>query len=74
HGSADAYQRILLDGMRGDQTLFAREDAVELSWQFMQPILDAAAEAPVPIYPAATWGPPSSDALLAKDDKEWRKA
>ncbi len=73
HESADAYQRILLDGMRGDQTLFAREDAVEISWQFMQPILEAAAAAPVPIYERGSWGPPSSDALLDADGREWRK-
>jgi len=69
-----AYERLLLDGMRGDATLFSRGDAVEAAWSFIQPILDAwANDASVPLYgyPAGTWGPIESDQLI-EGDLTWR--
>ena len=60
---AEAYERLLHDAMGGDHTLFARADAVHRSWQIIERILD---EPPaVHFYPAATWGPPESDTLIA---------
>lgn len=56
----DAYERLLLDCMQGDSTLYARGDGVEVAWQFVQPILDAWNEDNAPPlygYPAGTWGP-----------------
>lgn len=71
----DAYERLISDCIAGDATLFQRGDAVETTWQYVQPILDAWAEntsIPVYGYPAGSWGPEQADALLAKDGYEWR--
>ncbi len=71
----DAYERLLLDAMLGDPTLFARRDEVEAAWQLMQPILDAWGDLPVPVYPyeAGAWGPSKADALIRRDGREWRR-
>jgi len=71
----DAYERLLLDAMLGDPTLFARRDEVETSWALMQPILDAWEEHGAPAYPyeSGTWGPTKSDQLLKRSDRTWRK-
>ncbi|OSM07226.1 glucose-6-phosphate dehydrogenase [Magnetofaba australis] len=69
-----AYERLLLDGLLGDATLFARSDAVEWGWRFVQPILDAWATDPeIPLYgyPAGTWGPPETKTLF-KEGGEFR--
>jgi glucose-6-phosphate 1-dehydrogenase len=58
-----AYQRLLTDAMRGDQTLFVREDAIEESWRAVEGILDDAA--PVYSYDPGTWGPAEADRLVA---------
>lgn len=68
-----AYERLLLDCMQGDATLYARGDAVEEAWQFVQPIINAWENNPeIPIYgyPAGTWGPEESNKLIGKG--EWR--
>lgn len=68
-----AYGRLLLDAMQGDATLYARGDAVEQAWEFVQPILDAWKNNPnIPIYgyPAGTWGPEQVDDLI--DEGMWR--
>ncbi len=70
-----AYERLLLDAMLGDQTLFSRGDIVEEAWKFVQPILDAwKADETIPLYgyPSGTWGPPEADALLDLENYEWR--
>jgi glucose-6-phosphate 1-dehydrogenase len=72
----DAYERLLMDCMLGDQTLFNRRDGMELSWSLFTPVLkrwdeDRAPES-LPIYKSGTWGPPESDALLARDGRSWR--
>ncbi len=62
-----AYERLLLDCMQGDATLYSRGDAVEQAWQFVQPILNAwetNPEIPIYGYPAGTWGPEDSDKLM----------
>jgi glucose-6-phosphate 1-dehydrogenase len=72
---SDAYERLLLDAMLGDPTLFARRDAVEEGWRFADPILQAWASdpaPPVPQYAAGSWGPPEADALIEGDGREWR--
>ncbi len=74
--SPEAYERLLLDVMLGDPTLFTRTDEVDSAWQFITPILDAWAlpDAPLPVtYPAGTWGPDAADALLARDGAHWRR-
>ncbi len=72
----EAYERLLLDAMRGEATLFTRRDEVEEQWAFMDHVLDAwhaEASAPPPLYAASTWGPDQADDLLARDGRRWRK-
>ena len=73
----DAYERLLLDAMVGDPTLFARRDEVETAWALVQPILDAwnAPDSSVPLapYEAGTWGPTEADALIERDGRTWRR-
>ncbi|GGA66976.1 glucose-6-phosphate 1-dehydrogenase [Edaphobacter acidisoli] len=74
--SANGYERLLLDAMLGDATLFAHRDGVEATWALMTPILQAWAKDPVkdfPNYAAGTWGPPAADALLESENRKWRK-
>ena len=69
-----AYERLLLDAMKGDATLFARTDAVHAAWKFVQPILDYKANGGrIHEYEAGTWGPVAADKLIAKHGKVWRK-
>jgi glucose-6-phosphate 1-dehydrogenase len=68
-----AYERLLLDCMQGDATLYARGDAVEAAWNFVQPIINAwetNPEIPIYGYPAGTWGPEDSDKLISHG--QWR--
>ncbi|HWE24176.1 MAG TPA: glucose-6-phosphate dehydrogenase [Myxococcales bacterium] len=74
--SPEAYERLLLDAMRGDQTLFTRKDEVEAAWKLVGGILETVevADAPPPHpYEAGTWGPPEADELLARDGRVWRR-
>ena len=72
--SPDAYERLLLDAMVGDPTLFIRTDEVEESWRVVEPILEAWGdhEAPLARYAAGSWGPSESDALLLREGHRWR--
>jgi glucose-6-phosphate 1-dehydrogenase len=71
--SPEAYERLLLDVMRGDQTLFTRRDEVETAWSVLAGVQSAWMNAPdVPIYPAGSWGPDQSDQLMARDGRRWR--
>lgn len=70
-----AYEKLLIDCMLGDSTLFIRADAVEACWKFIQPILDAWEEYPeIKIfgYPAGTWGPECADDLILGSEFMWR--
>jgi glucose-6-phosphate 1-dehydrogenase len=74
---SDAYDRLLLDCMLGDQTLFTRGDEVEAAWKVVTPAL-AAWEAPspidaVPLYEAGTWGPTEAEQLINRDGRQWRR-
>jgi len=72
----EAYERLLLDAMRGEATLFTRRDEVEAQWEYIDRILGAWAadgSPPPPVYPAGTWGPEQADDLLARDGRRWRK-
>ena len=71
--SPEAYQRLLLDAMLGDATLFAREDEVVAAWTLITPVLEEWARAGEPEpYPAGTWGPAGAEKLLREDGREWR--
>ena len=72
---ASAYERLLLDCMLGDSTLYARGDAVEACWRFVDPILQEWQNNPelkVHGYPAGTWGPREANALFHEHGVEWR--
>ncbi|MGF1513365.1 MAG: glucose-6-phosphate dehydrogenase [Elainellaceae cyanobacterium] len=75
--NTDAYSRLLVDCMLGDQTLFTRGDEVEESWRILTPLLqvwDAPAPAEViPLYEAGTWGPVEAELLLNRDGRRWRR-
>ena len=74
--SANGYERLLLDAMLGDATLFAHRDGVEATWALMTPILQAWSKDPVkdfPNYAAGTWGPSAADALMESEGRKWRK-
>jgi glucose-6-phosphate 1-dehydrogenase len=72
--SPEAYERLILDTMRGDATLFARNDEVEAAWGICDPILQAWSKTPgpLPTYPAGSSGPKEADALLEEGDR-WRQ-
>ena len=73
--SPEAYERLLLDAMLGDSTLFARSDTLSISWELLTPILEAWAEpvAEVPLYESGSWGPSEADGLLQRDGRRWRR-
>lgn len=71
----EAYERLIQDCILGDNTLFARDDEVFSSWQFLSPILETWTAAPpgnFPNYAAGTWGPKEADAMLARSGHKWR--
>jgi len=69
----DAYERLLLDAMVGDPTLFIRTDEVEQAWRIVDPILEAwADDAPLARYQAGAWGPAEADRLIEADGRHWR--
>lgn len=75
--TADAYHRLLLDCMLGDQTLFTRADEVEAAWNIVMPIINAW-ESPndpslMPQYEAGTWQPPEAELMLNRDHRTWRR-
>lgn len=72
--SGDAYARLIEDCILGDATLFTRSDAVEASWKFFDPVLNYwtnNADAPLYGYPAGTWGPLESEAMMHEHGAEW---
>ena len=71
--SPDAYERLLLDVMKGDSTLFTRWDEVEYAWRFVDRIARAwKEEKPIfPNYPASTWGPYEARKLIERDGRRW---
>ena len=68
----EAYERLILDAIHGDATLYARADWVEQAWSILQPILDAWAAGGDPAsYEAGSWGPPEADAFIKRDGASW---
>lgn len=77
HGTyvPEAYERLLLDCMIGDSTLYIRSDALEATWRFVQPILDYwqnKKDAPLHGYPSGSWGPECADKLIEDGTDTWR--
>jgi glucose-6-phosphate 1-dehydrogenase len=76
--SPEAYERLLLDCMLGDSTLFAREDEVEEAWRICTAILDGWRSHPpdretTPNYESGTWGPETAREFMARDGRQWRR-
>jgi len=72
--SPEAYERLILDVLLGDPPLFPRHEEVELSWKILDPIEEYWAKQGQPEqYRPGTWGPPSADALMARDGRSWRR-
>lgn len=73
----EAYERLLLDALRGDATLFMRSDELQAAWEFCDPLLEAWRMHPptsqFPNYPAGTWGPKDADKLLLGCTGAWRE-
>ncbi len=69
----EAYERLICDCILGDNTLFAREDEVLASWEFVTPILNYwAKQKNLTFYPSGSWGPKETDEMIAKDGRKWR--
>jgi glucose-6-phosphate 1-dehydrogenase len=71
----EAYERLLLDVLRGQLTLFMRGDELEAAWEWVEPILDHWDQddsSPAP-YTSGTWGPAASSALIGRDGLQWRE-
>ncbi len=69
-----AYERVLIDFIRGDLSLFARQDAVEAMWDIVDPIISHWKQNPprdFPNYAAGTWGPEESRTLIERDGRKW---
>lgn len=70
----EAYATLLLDAMRGDQTLFKQREEIEHAWRVVQPVLDYWQEQrdeAIPTYPAGSWGPADADEMLGKHGSHW---
>jgi glucose-6-phosphate 1-dehydrogenase len=70
----DAYERLLLDAMQGDASLFARADEIELAWGLVDPILERWEQrdaSPLTFYEPGSWGPAEADEFLAQDGRAW---
>jgi glucose-6-phosphate 1-dehydrogenase len=73
--SPEAYERLLLDALLGDSTLFTRWDEVERAWEILDPLIrhwESTAD-DLYQYPAGTWGPPEADELIERDGHGWRR-
>jgi len=72
--SPEAYERLIIDAMRGEATLFTRNDEVEAQWRIIDPIIQAwgSDSAPLPQYPAGSQGPEEAEELLAGEHDRWR--
>jgi glucose-6-phosphate 1-dehydrogenase len=72
---ASAYERLLLDCMLGDNTLFDRSDSMEMAWKIVQPVLDSWSVSglpPLATYASGSWGPTEADDLLSRQGRRWR--
>jgi glucose-6-phosphate 1-dehydrogenase len=70
----EAYERLVLDALHGDQSLFNRNDQVELAWQLLDPVIsgwDTPDGPPLAMYQPGTWGPPEAVELMAQEGRDW---
>jgi glucose-6-phosphate 1-dehydrogenase len=72
----EAYERLLLEALKGDASLFTRSDGIEASWKMVDPIIqgwETRNTPPLVIYPVGSWGPVEADQLLDRDGRRWRQ-
>ena len=71
----DAYEDLLLDVLRGDRSLFLRNDEVEYAWRVVDPVIEAWSKDDKPLdeYSAGSWGPPESKVIFDKNSTQWRQ-
>jgi glucose-6-phosphate 1-dehydrogenase len=70
----DAYERLLLDALSGDPSLFTRADQIELAWKLIDPVIEGWRQPdapPLALYDPESWGPPEADEFLQKDHRFW---
>jgi glucose-6-phosphate 1-dehydrogenase len=75
-GLPDAYERLLLDALKGDASLFTRSDSIEICWRLIDPVIqgwERGATPPLLSYPRGSWGPQAADELVARDGRSWHK-
>ncbi len=73
-GLPDAYERLILDALNSEASLFTRSDEIEGAWKLMDPILQGLASPhapPLAFYESGTWGPAEADAFIARDSRQW---
>ncbi len=75
--SLDAYERVLIDCIMGDQLLFVRHDGIQTTWEFLKPVLDSIDGGPgapfeVHGYRSGSWGPDASDELIGQEGRAWK--
>jgi glucose-6-phosphate 1-dehydrogenase len=71
----EAYERLLLEALAGDASLFTRSDSIEAAWKLLDPIVQGWETHATPglvRYPAGSWGPVEANQLLARDGRDWR--
>ncbi|MGI8698365.1 MAG: glucose-6-phosphate dehydrogenase [Mycobacteriales bacterium] len=71
--SPEAYERLILDVLLGDATLFPRNEEVEMSWRVVDPLEEHWAGSEAELYPAGTWGPEAAHRMLERDGRKWRR-
>ncbi|HEY0387001.1 MAG TPA: glucose-6-phosphate dehydrogenase [Gaiellales bacterium] len=69
----EAYETLLMDAIRGDSTLFTRQDSVERAWQICDPLIEQWRTGQPQPYASGSWGPDAADELLARDGRRWRR-
>jgi glucose-6-phosphate 1-dehydrogenase len=69
----EAYETLILDIIRGDSTLFTRQDGVERAWEICDPLLEQWERGQPQLYPSGSWGPEKADELMARDGRRWRR-
>ncbi len=71
----DAYERLLLDALKGDATLFTRSDSIDVCWRLVDPVIggwERRNSPPLLCYPRGSWGPQAAEELMARDGRAWR--
>jgi glucose-6-phosphate 1-dehydrogenase len=75
-GLPDAYERLLIDALKGDASLFTRSDEIEMAWKLVDPIVkeweSSPNHPPLGLYSTGSWGPPEAEAFISRDGRIWR--